>query len=196
MKKLRRGVLCLLCLLCLTACGAPEPETAADGTAWSEDWVTVGNVLGVETPENLTPRENSDALSAKGMYYATWSLGEAETIVNENGDEAQIYDAQIYLLLAGYDDTGKAEETAAEWQDMASAQYAVETSGKETHNGQDFTVIEYTYTSETNPYTRGASAFGVYGNYAISAELSCRENFDGNALEILANFLDHCHYAA
>lgn len=47
MRKLRRGILCLLCLLCLTACGAPDPETAADGTAWSSSWVTVGNVLGI-----------------------------------------------------------------------------------------------------------------------------------------------------
>lgn len=196
MRKLRRGILCLLCLLCLTACGAPDPETAADGTAWSSSWVTVGNVLGIETPEDMTPRENSDALSVKGIYYATWSMGEAETIVNEDGDEAQLYDAQIYLLLAGYDDTEKAEEAAAEWLGMTSEQYAVEATGKETYNGQDFTVIDCTYVSETNPYARGASAFGIYGNYAVSAELSCRERFDGNAPEILADFLEHCHYAA
>lgn len=196
MKRQWRAALCLLALLCLTGCGAAAPETAADGTGWSEEWVTVGNVVGVDTPEGMTPRENSDALSAKGMYYATWSLGEAETIVNESGDEAQLYDAQVYLLLAGYDGTEKAEEAAAEWLDMAAEQYAVEASAEEIHNGQDFTVVTYTYTSETNPYARGASAFGVYGNYAVSVELSCREGFDGNALEILADFLDNCHYAA
>ena len=130
------------------------------------------------------------------MYYATWSMGEAETIVNGDGDEAQVYDAQIYLLLAGYDSTGKAEDAAAEWLSMASERYAVEVSGEEAHNGQDFTVMAYTYTSEENPYARGASAFGVYGNYAVSVELSCQEGFDGNAPDILANFLEHCHYAA
>lgn len=128
MKTWWKAALCLLGLLCLTGCGAAAPETAADGTAWSEEWVTVGDVVGVETPEGMTPRENSDALSAKGMYYATWSLGEAETIVNESGDEAQLYDAQVYLLLAGYDGTEKAEEAAAEWLDMAAEQYAVEAS--------------------------------------------------------------------
>lgn len=196
MKRQWRTALCLLGLLCLTGCGATAPETAADGTGWNEEWVTVGNVVGVETPEDLTPRENSDALSAKGMYYATWSLGEAEEVLNENGESAQVYDAQVYLLLAGYDSTAKAEEAAAEWLEMASGQYAVETTDSETHNGQEFTVVTYTYTSETNPYARGASAFGVYGNYAVSVELSCREDFDGNALEILADFLEHCHYAA
>lgn len=188
--------LCLCGALCLSGCGAPPPETAADGSNWREDWVTVGNVIGVEPLENLTPRENSDALSAKGMYYATWSIGEAEEVLNEDGTRAQVYDAQVYLLLAGHDDTAKAEQTAAEWVDMAARQYAVETTASESRGGQEFTVITYTYASETNPYARGASAFGAYGNYAVSVELSCRERFDGSAPELLADFLEHCHYAA
>lgn len=196
MKGIWRIVLCLCGLLLLTGCGGAAPETAADGTAWSETWVTVGNILGVETPEGMTPRENSDALSAKGMYYATWSIGEEETFTNADGETAQIYDAQAYLLLAGYDSAAKAEEAAAEWLDLASTQYNLETTGSETWNEQEFTVVTHTYTSETNPYARGASAFGVYGNYAVSVELSCREGFDGNALELLADFLEHCHYAA
>lgn len=196
MKKQYWVILCLCGLLGLTGCGAPAPDTDADGTAWDKDWVTIGNIMGVETPEGMTFRENSDALSAKGMYYATWSIGEAVSIVNENGEDAQIYDAQVYLLLAGYDDTAKAEQAAAEWLDMAAGQYAVETTTAETLAGQAFTVITYTYTSETNPYAQGASAFGTYGNFAVSVELSCQEGFDGSALEILADFLEHCHYAA
>lgn len=196
MKRIWIAALCLLGLLGLTGCGAVPPAAAADGAAWSEDWVTVGNVLGVETPEGMTLRENNDALSAKGMYYATWSIGEGETAVNEDREDAQIYDAQVYLLLAGYDSTGKAEAAAAEWLDMASEQYDVETTGAESCNGQTFTVITHTYTSEANPYARGASAFGVYGNYAVSVELSCREGFDGDTPELLTDFLERCHYAA
>lgn len=196
MKTWWKAALCLLGLLCLNGCGAAVPETAADRTAWSEEWVTVGDVVGVETPEGMTPRENSDALSAKGMFYATWSIGEAEEIFNENGDQAQVYDAQVYLLLSGFNDTVKAEETAAEWLGLAYEQYAVDAEAAETCNGQEYTVITYTYTSETNPYAWGISAFGNYGNYAVSVELSCREAFDGNALDILADFLEHCHYAA
>ena len=195
MKRIWRAVLCLCGgILLLTGCGAPAPETAADGTAWSGDWVTVGNVLGVETPEGMTLRENSDVLDAKGMYFASWSVGKGETAVNEDG--AQIYDAQVSLLLAGYDAAAKAEEAAAEWLDMAYERYAVDTEAPETRNGQEYTVITHTYTSETNPYAYGASAFGVYGNYAVSVELSCREDFDGDALALLAEFLDRCHYAA
>ena len=123
MKKRCWMVLCLCGLLGLSGCGTPPPTAAADGAVWSEDWVTVGNVIGVETPEGMTPQENSDALSAKGMYYATWSIGEAEDIFNENGDQAQVYDAQVYLLLAGFNDTVEAEETAAEWLGLAYEQY-------------------------------------------------------------------------
>ena len=79
---------------------------------------------------------------------------------------------------------------------MASSQYAIEETSAETYNGQEFTVINYTYESDTNPYARGASAFGVYRNYAISVELSCREKFDGSSQEFLAGFLLNCHYAA
>lgn len=189
-------VLCLCMTLFLSGCVRAGPPKAVDGTAWNEDWVTLGNALGVDTPEGLTAQESSDALSAKGMYYATWSIGEAEPHINEDGEDAQLYDAQVYLLAAGYDSTQKAEEAAEEWLAMANEQYAVEETKAETYNGQEFIVITYTYTSESNPYSRGASAFGTYGNYAVSAELSCQEGFEDGALETLENFLDHCHYAA
>ena len=189
-------VLCLCMTLFLSGCVRAVPPKAVDGTAWNEDWVTLGNALGVDTPEGLTAQESSDALSAKGMYYATWSIGEAEPHINEDGEDAQLYDAQVYLLAAGYDSTQKAEEAAEEWLAMANEQYAVEETKAETYNGQEFIVITYTYTSESNPYSWGASAFGTYGNYAVSAELSCQEGFEGGALETLENFLDHCHYAA
>lgn len=182
-------------LLCLAGCAQPAPQRAADGADWGAEWVNVGNVLGVDTPEGMTLRENNDALAASGMYYATWSAGEEEPFINKEGQEARIYDAQLYLLLAGYDTVEKAEESAAEWLEMASSQYAVEEISTETCNGQAFTVLTYTYPSEKNPYARGASAFGVYGNYAVSAELSCREGFSGSAREVLTEFLERCHYA-
>lgn len=196
MKPLRELVLCLLSILCLSGCVQTALPKAADGQEWNEEWVTIGNVIGVDTPEGLTPRENSDTLSAKGMYYATWSAGEAVPYVNEDGKDAELYDAQLYFLLAGYDSTEKAEKAASEWLAMASEQYAVEKTVTETCNGQEFTVITYTYTFESNPYARGASAFGTYGNYAISAELSCGEGFGEDGEKVLKGFLENCHYVA
>jgi len=188
-------LLAVLLCACLTGCEQPVPVQAADGAAWSGDWVTVGNVIGVDTPEGVDARENSDALADKGMYYATWSIGEETPYVNADGNDAKVYGAQFYLLLAGYDSVEKAEEAAADWQSMAFSQYAVEETGEASYNGQPFTVLTCTYTSEANPYQRGASAFGVYRNYAVSVELSCREDFDGDVQKLLADFLEHCHYA-
>lgn len=188
-------VLLALCL-CLTGCGQPAPVRAADGAPWSGGWITVGGILGVDTPAGIDPRENNDTLSGKGMYYAAWSIGEAEPYVNADGGEAQVYDAQICLLLAGYNGAEKAEDALAEWESIANDRYAVEQTLSATCNGQDFTLLTYIYVSETNPYDRGASAFGVYRNYAINVEVSCREGFTGDPREILTDFLEHCHYSA
>lgn len=189
-------ILLLAVCVCLAGCAAPAPEAAADGSAWSDRWVTVGGIIGVDTPDGIDPQENSEALAVQGMYYAAWSIGEAEPYINEDGSDAQLYDAQIYLLLAGYSAAEKAEESAAEWQALANNRYAVEQTLATACNGQDLTVLTYAFDSETNPYARGASAFGVYRNYAVSVEISCREDFMGNPLEILTDFLEHCHYRA
>lgn len=186
----------ILCGCLLVGCSQlPPPANAADGAAWSEDWVTVGNIIGVDTPDSVEAQENSDGLADKGMYYATWSIGNEMPYVNADGKDAKVYDAQFYLLLAGYDAAEKAEDALADWQSMAASQYNVEETAEAVYNGQPFTVMTYTYASETNPYQRGASAFGVYRNYAISVEMSCQEDFDGDAQALLADFLEHCHYA-
>ena len=186
------GVLCL----CLSGCGAVLlPEKAADGLDWDKSWVTVGSIVGVDTPDGMEPQENNEALEAQGMSYATWSIGEAVPFTNEDGDEAQLFDAQVYLLLSGSKSAELAGNTLAQWQEMARQQYIIEGTQTQTHNGQEFTVITYTFDSETNPYSRGASAYGAYRNYAVSVELVCRQDFDGDAAQLLARFLDRCHYA-
>lgn len=193
MKKRIALLLAALCL-CLAACTPLPPEQAADGADWNEDWITVGGVLGVDTPAGLTPRENNEALSANGMFYATWSIGGGEPYINEDGEEAVLYDAQIYVLLAGASDPDEAEDSADKWLELADSLYSVDGRSEETYNGQPFTVLTYTYGSDENPYQRGASACGVYRNFAVNVELSCRDGFTGNAAETLADFLEHCHY--
>lgn len=190
---LAAGVLCLALAGCAAA---PAPEKAADGTDWSEDWVTVGGVLGVDTPEGMEPQENNEALAANGMYYATWSMGEGAPCVNEDGDEAQVYDVQVYLLLSSAKSGQEAENTLAQWRELAKDRYAIEETYTQVRGGQEFTVITYTFDSDANPYARGASAFGLYRSCAINVELACRGEFDGDAAQLLTGFLDNCHYAA
>lgn len=196
MKRTALWLLAVVLCLGLSGCGAPPaPERAADGLDWNDAWVTVGGVMGVDTPEGMTARENNEALTASGMYYATWSIGEGEPYTNADGDEATLYDAQVYLLLGGYKSEEEAQDTLAQWQEMAGAQYAVGETVEETYNSQDFRIITYTFDSDGNPYAYGASAFGTYRNYAVSVELACQEEFGGDAGALLAQFLDHCHYA-
>lgn len=186
------GILCL----CLTGCGTVLlPEKAADGLDWDKSWVTVGSIVGVDTPDGMEPQENNDALEAQGMAYASWSIGEAASFINADGDEAQLYDAQVYLLLSGSRSAEQAENTLAQWQEMARQRYIIDGTSTQTHNGQEFTVITYLFGSETNPYARGASAYGVYRNYAVCVELVCQQYFDGDAAQLLAQFLERCHYA-
>lgn len=181
----------------LTGCGTPlPPEKTADGQDWSEDWVTVGEVIGVDTPDGMDPRENNDALASNGMYYATWSMGEGVPYTNADGEEAELYDAQVYLLVGGHQSEKDAENTLTQWKDMAKLQYVIESTTEETHNGVDFTIITYTFDSDENPYARGASAFGIYRNFAVSIELTCQQDFAGDAVQLLGKFLESCHYAA
>lgn len=194
----RTAVYLLAAALCLglVGCGSlPAPERAADGLDWSGGWITVGGVVGVDTPEGMTPRENNEALAANGMHYATWSIGEGEPYTNADGEEATLYDAQVYLLLGGYRSEEEARDAMVQWREMAETQYAVSEASQGVHNGQEFQSLTYTFDTDGNPYARGASAFGVYRNYAVSVELACREGFDGDAAGLLAQFLDNCHYA-
>lgn len=194
--KLTAILLTALFLLLAAGCATDPPSKASDGSPWSADWVTVGNVIGVDTPQGMVLQENNDTLSANAMYYAAWSMGEEVPYVNGEGKEAKLYDAQVYLLLAGQSSEDKARSVREEWLGLAKSQYQVETAEDTTYNGEAFTVLTYTYASEENPYRRGASAFGVYGNYALSIELSCRETFAGDPLETLESFLKSCHYSA
>lgn len=195
----RAAVILLAGVLCLGLAGCAAgraPEKTVDGVPWDESWVTVGSVIGVDAPEGMDPRENSEALAANGMYYATWSIGEGEPYTNEDGGQATLYDAQVYLLLSKGRSAVEAEGTLDQWRDMALLQYEISSSVEETHGAVDFTVVTYAFASEDNPYARGASAFGVYQDCAISVELTCREDFDGDAAQLLAGFLDSCRYAA
>ena len=108
----------------------------------------------------------------------------------------EVYDAQIYLLLAGCADETYAQQNLDTWIAREQETYTVTETWTQTCNGQEYTMLSYECGSETNPYSRGVSAFTVYGNYAVSAELACREDFTGQEQDILIQFLDGCHYSS
>ena len=172
---------------------AKLPAAAVDGVPWSGDWITFG-ALGVEEPGyGLTLRDDK---AARDMCYAAWSIGEPQPYVNASGDETELYDAQLVLLLTACDTAEEAQQNVAELLGLAAEQYAIAGTVQRTCNGQEFTVLTYTFASESSPFARGVSAFTAFDTWAISVEFACQDTFEEDGMEILTDFLEHCHYAA
>ena len=198
MKRWKYGVMLLLMagLLGLSGC-SQYPEQAADGTPWDPDWTMLGTVLGAEEPGNdFSLLDNYSVLTGEDIYYAAWVAGDSIDYTNEDGEDVEVYDAQLYLLAAGCADDTHARQNQEEWIARQQETYTVTETWSETRNGQEYTLLAYECGSETNPYSRGVSAFTVYGTYAVSAELACQEDFTGQEREILLQFLDGCHYSS
>lgn len=197
MKRWNYGAALLLMagLLGLSGC-SQYPDKTADGAPWDHSWTILGSVLGVEEPGNgFSLLDNYSVLTGEDIYYAAWVTGEPAPYTNEDGEEVEVYDAQIYLLAAGCADAAYAQQNEEEWMARQQETYTVTETWTETRNGQEYTLLAYECGSETNPYERGVSAFTVYGTYAVSAELVCRADFTGQEREILLQFLDGCHYS-
>lgn len=197
MKRWNYGAALLLMagLLDLSGC-SQYPDKTADGAPWDHSWTILGSVLGVEEPGNgFSLLDNYSVLTGEDIYYAAWVAGEPAPYTNEDGEEVEVYDAQIYLLAAGCADEAYAQQNEEEWMARQQETYTVTKTWTETRNGQEYTLLAYECSSETNPYERGVSAFTVYGTYAVSAELVCQADFTEQEREILLQFLEGCHYS-
>lgn len=194
MKKRMSILLAAVLCLALTGCGVTPPERAADGSNWDLGWVTLGSALGVDAPEGWTLRETDQSRANEGLLYAMWSMGEEESQIDEDGEETVLYDIELQVLLIGAPSPTSAADTIEEWMSLANTHLAVDSTAEQTCNGQPYTVLTYAYGDQENPYDRGAAAYGVYHNYAINVELSCRENVSEDAAALLVEFLERCHY--
>ena len=173
------------------------PAQADDGAAWDRSWEMLGTVLGVEPPSNgFTLLNNDTALAGNDTYYASWVTGEATDYTNAEGKPVDLYPAQIYLLLYGYADESAAGEAVADWMAREEATYAVRERSEAAYNGRDYALLAYDCGSETNPYSRGVSAFSRLGKYVVIAEVTCTDAFGGDERQILSDFLNGCHYGS
>ena len=195
LKKKSRYIACILCIAStLTGCSL-LPDISDGSTVENTEYVTVGNHLTVHnTDTRLTLLNNMDALSADGLYYASWTAGDSEPYENSDGDTVDLYDAQLYLLLGEFKTSDAAQENMDNWLTAGQTNYDVTDEQTITYNEQTYTVITYNSISEENPYSHGISAFGVYNNLAVCAELTCREDYQEDLSEVLAVFLNNCTY--
>ena len=173
------------------------PSAAADGAAWDKNWEMMAKVVGIEAPgDGLTLLTNNSVLAGEDTYYASWTAGEPSHYTNADGDEVDLYPAQLYVLLYGCADQAAAEKACADFLAREQETYTVHSQRTEEHNAQSYTVLDYTGGSAGNPYGRGSSTFAVRGSYVLVAELLATDGFDGDVPRMLADFLDGVHYSA
>ena len=197
----RLAALTAVMLLSLTfgGCGS-YPEKAIDGSVWDKEWTILGRVAGVETDpgHGLVLSENPVVLTGGDNYYATWAVGEPESFTNEEGKETDLYDAQVYMLVYG-NNVRKGEipeDTMEEWMSRERESYDVLDEKTLDAGGVTYKVLDYKVVSESNPYSRGTSAFTVIGDYTITVEAAGTEDYEEDTAQVLADFLAACHYSA
>lgn len=176
-------------VLLLAGCSSPLEKPVVEDV----DHLTLGHSLTINhIDSSLTLVDNNSALAAEGLYYASWGMGDSVPYENSDGDTVDLYDASLYLLLGESKDGDAAKTNRDTWYEAAKTSYDLLSEEELSCNGLDYTLITYNCASESNPYARGISAFGVFDNAAVCVELTCREEFDQELQPILNAFLENC----
>lgn len=180
-------------LLILTGCSLNLLEKAGDSVE-NTPYVNIGTCLIVDnTDTDLILLDNQSTLATDGLYYASWGIGNSEPYENSEGDTADLYDAQLYLLLKEAKDETDAENYMETWISAARENYEILEEKEISCNG-NYLQIMYNCNGPDNPFQKGCSVFGVFERNAICIELTCRENFKQDLDTIITNFLNRCSY--
>lgn len=190
---MRKRLFCLLLsiVLILPGCGGTR-EKPAD---WKADWTVVCPVLAAEPFEGFTLHEINDALYLNGIYYATWVTGDPRPHTNENGEEAQVFDGQIYVIVQEYRSSHSAGSGLAQWITREKQTYETGSESTVTCAGQEYTLLPLLRGKETNPYTHGAAAFGLRGEWAVCVEVLGADGYEADTEQILEAFLTGFHFS-
>lgn len=178
----RTMVLLLLAALLLTGC-APDPHPEWDSL------VRADNLLAAQTPEGFTLNESKGALSLNGVYYFTWSKGDGTKVTNAQGDEATVYDCQIYLLAAQCADLETAKKHIAEWSAREETNYEMTQAETVEVGRTSYDCMLLSPKKDGSPFTAGAAAFAATDTAAVSVEIFSANGFEGDLSEILRTFL-------
>ena len=184
----------LAAVLC-TGCGVKDEDLKSDPLVNADGTAPVGSTLVAPAPQDdFVLLDNKDILSANGLYYASWVNGDAQPYENSEGKTVDLYDAQLTLVVQENKTEDKAASAVEGWQTLAQQNYDISDTQTLTAAGQEYTVIQFTYQDESNPYATGVAAFAQRGTSAIEWELSCQDSYSGDALKVLTDFLNSCTY--
>jgi len=186
-----KKALVFLIVLALTLTGCTRKDAHPE---WDGAWTRFGDILAAESPEGFAPGEFNDTLSMGGIWYGTWTRGDGQTVTRADGEEATAYDAQIYLVLKEDRNPAEAEADAADWLAREGENYAVGTVDRRAVGDQSYHLLALLAPLHNNPYARGMAAFATRDNVAISVEVLCGADFEGDAEAILEGFLNGIHF--
>ena len=152
-------------------------------------------LLAVEPFDGFTLHESNDALYLSGIYYSTWVTGDPRPHINEEGEEAEVFDAQIYVIAQEYRSSDSAASGIAQWTAREKATFEAGMEYTFACNDQAYTILPLAGGSEKNPYRHGAAAFVLRDNWAICAEFLGAEDYEMDFEKALGEFLSGFHYA-
>lgn len=187
----------VICSAILSGCALiPNlSDTANNVLDETSGQVMIGSHLTIHnTDERLTLSKHMDALSADGLYYASWVAGESTPYENIDGESVSLYDAQLYVLAGEFKSTETAQENMNNWLAAGRSNYEVISEDNIDCNGQSYSLITYQFTNTENPYDHGVSVFGVYEDTAVCMELTCVKNYNEDLRQMLTDFLGNCTY--
>lgn len=189
--KRRIILLAVAAALFLSACGAARELPAS----WESDWTVICPVLAAEPFDGYTLHEKNDALYLSGIYYATWVTGSAQSHINEDGEEAEIFDAQIYVIVQEYRDSDSAKSGLSQWITWEKQTFEAGDSFEADCGGQTYSILPLHRSAETNPYSHGAAAFTAWNNWAICVEFLGTDDYDAEIAHQLEAFLNGFHFS-
>ena len=189
--RIHKIIAVLLVALLLAGCA---PQTAKLPDDWDANWTCLGSFLGIEPMDGFSVNENKDALAVSGIYYATWTTGAGRDFTNDEGENALVYDAQIYVLLQQCATEAAAKTQIGAWIAKEGQAYRVGEESSLVCGDQSFRVLPLLESREGNPYGKGIAAFAHRGNMAICVEFLCADTYSADVLQVLETFLSGFHY--
>lgn len=197
-RKITKITYMVICTALLSGCAhtSASPNTTEDSLKTeSSGQITIGSHLTIHnTDERLTLSDHMDALSADGLYYASWVAGNSAPYENSDGESVSLYDAQLYLLAGEFKSSVAAQENMNNWLAAGKSNYDVINEENIDCNGQTYCLITYNFINADNPYDHGVSVFGTYEDTAICMELTCVKGYDEDLRQMLTGFLENCVY--